>query len=208
MEFSPSFPEEFTGKINIMVLGAAPSEEEERVGLPLVDNAGKLLTNILNNADLPVNSLYISNVFWERPADNSIEYFFCDNTSSERSTNFVSYNEKYLKKEWENQIHRLQEEIDILQPDIILSLGEVALWALTGKTNILSLRGKPLIVSGPIKNKYSIVLPTYHPVDVICDMNKLDQFELDILRLRDLNNTPAWDWPNMFNEDYYEAFGN
>ena len=209
MEFSPTFPEEFDGRVNVMILGEAPGAEEEKVGLPFVGKSGKFLMQELETVGFTRNCLYISNVFWERPPDNDVGYFFCNKTSSEeKAEQFPLFKNRFLKKEWENQIYRLQDELEMLRPYMILTVGCTPLWALTGNDSITDLRGKPYIIAGPVKYKYSIVFPTYHPAYAMRNKTALELFRQDLMRFRELHDTPAWDWPHMFGEEYDEAFGN
>ena len=209
MEFSPTFPEDFNGEINLMVLGEAPGAEEERVGLPFVGASGKLLIKVLEEYGFTRKNLYISNVFWERPPDNDVSYFFTKKTGTDEKANqFPLYKNSYLKKEWENQIYRLQEELEMLKPQLILTVGAVPLWALTGLDKISEVRGHPRIINGPVKYKYSVILPTFHPAYILRNRSMMDEFKRDIARVKELLETPAWEWPSMFGKEYDEAFGN
>lgn len=205
MEFSPQFPEEYDGTVNIMLLGDAPSTEEERVGLPLVDERGKFLQKVLDEVGFNVNSLYITNVFWISSVGNNNDYFFTSDKNN-ASSQFPSYGDKFLRDEWENQLYRLQDEVDMIKPDIIIALGSIAYWSLTAKTSIDKDRGIPQLVIGPVKNKFSIVIPTYSSSYILNNEEYLPNFINDLQKILELNNTPAWEWPNMFTQEYYDNF--
>jgi len=199
MRFSPNFPENFSDGVSLMVLGDCY--------LPDVSNA--LLYEVLESVGFNKKNLYISNVFWEVPESNAITHFFCETDSlDQKAKQFPLYKDKYLKAEWTNQIFRLQDELELIKPELILAVGEIPLWALTGSDNIIELRGRPKIIAGPVKYKYSIVFPVLNPTDILDNEESLIEFIKDIERVRELSDTVAWDWPNMFGDEYYAAFGN
>lgn len=209
VEFSPSFPENFSGSVPLMVLGEAPGAEEEKQGLPFIGASGKLLLKTLEEYGFSRKTLYISNVFWERPPENDVSYFFCKKKTDEgKAMQFGLYKNQYLRAEWQNQIYRLSDEIEAIKPEMILTVGAIPLWALTGQTEVSKLRGKPRIVAGPVKNKYTVMFPTFHPAYVLRNRKMEEILRKDIARVKELLDTPAWDWPNMFGKDYDEAFRN
>jgi DNA polymerase-1 len=57
----------------------------------------------------------------------------------------------------EKQLYALQNEINAIKPNVIIGIGQEALWALTGKTSIESYRGSILLGMG---RKF---VPTYNP---------------------------------------------
>lgn len=63
-----------------------------------------------------------------------------------------------IRPEAMRHVHRLTEEIDLMKPKLIVALGAVALWALTGLSSVTKMRGS--IVEGD--SGYP-VLPTFHP---------------------------------------------
>lgn len=207
MEFSPSFPENFDGRIGLMVLGEAPGAEEEKQGLPFEGASGKLLMSVLEEYGFTRKNIYISTVFWERPPDNDVSYFFTKKTSNEeKAIQFPLFKNMYLKKEWENQIYRLNDEIEMINPEMILTVGATPLWALRGQDQVSSLRGNPYLVNGAVKNKYTIMFPTFHPAYVLRNGSKMDKFKQDIAKVKELLETPPWEWPRMFGREYDEAF--
>ena len=60
------------GNINskIMLIGEGPGAQEDKVGLPFVGAAGKLLDKMLEAIDLNRDKVYISNVVNYRPPNN------------------------------------------------------------------------------------------------------------------------------------------
>lgn len=209
MEFSPTFPENFDGTIRLMILGEFPKITLNGDENPFTGDEGQLLRETLEEQGFDIKNLYISNVFWCHTVNNDIRYFFTEiNSDDDKAAQFSMYKSRYLKKEWENQIYRLQEEIEMLKPELILTLGEIPFWALTGQNDMFELRGHPKIIAGPVKYKYSIMFPTFSPEFILKNMQLKDEFMRDIARAKELLETPPWDWPNMFGREYDAAFRN
>ena len=152
---------------NILIVGEAPGEEESRVGRPFrpTQPAGRTLNKVLTKAGLSRQEVPIANVARERPPGNKIAFFFED------------YKRRIPKEILIGWIDYLKKEIEEINPNIIIALGDVAMWALTGKTNITTHRGyitECTLVHG-VK-----VLPTYHPQAANYDRNKLWPLVMDI----------------------------
>lgn len=96
------------------------------------------------------------------------------------------------------QIDELQREINAVQPNVIIGIGKVPLWALTGKTKIESYRGSILIGGG------RKLVCTYNPSGLA--WNTTDEVEFtgywnkvvilfDLKRALNESNTPDIDLP-------------
>jgi len=153
----------------IFILGEAPGEQEELTGLPFMGESGAELSRMLSHAGIVKSDCSISNVFSYRPAGNQITEFCIDRLEwrkSEKQFPWPSSGSNCFSPafyEWE--FSRLQEELAIANPYLIIALGNTALWALTGESKISKLRGTLLtsrLTSFPYK-----ILPTYHPAAVL-----------------------------------------
>ncbi len=121
-----------------MVIGEAPGAEEDRLGLPFVGPAGRLLDAMLQAIDLDREQVYIANVLKCRPPGNR-------NPLPEEVAACGGY---------------LAEQIKLLQPAVILALGRFAAqFLLGGDRSIASLRGRQWTYEGGA----SQVVVTYHP---------------------------------------------
>ena len=129
-----------------LIVGEAPSENEDAQGEPFVGDAGKLLDNMLRVMLVDGQPLarqrnvFISNVLKCRPVADR-------NPSSDE----VAMCQPYL-----------QRQIALLQPKIILAMGRFAVQALTASTEPLGkLRGRVHALQG---SAYQVpVIVTYHP---------------------------------------------
>lgn len=121
---------------HIVFVGEAPGEEEDKTGRPFVGKAGQLLTNMIIAMKLKREEAYICNALKCRPPNNR------DPKDEE-----INACRPYL-----------EEQIKIISPHIIITLGKFALFSLTGeKTLITSVHGQWREWRG-IK-----ILPTFHP---------------------------------------------
>ncbi len=120
----------------IMFIGEAPGREEDLKGRPFVGDAGKLLTRLINKMGFDRQEVYIANIIKCRPPGNR------DPEADEIDA----------------CIPFLKRQIDIISPDVIVSLGRISAHTLTGlNTPISRLRGHFYEFQGiPL-------MPTFHP---------------------------------------------
>ena len=71
----------------------------------------------------------------------------------------------FVRAEFVPELERLGDELVSHNPNLVVCLGNVALWALTGKTGITKLRGTTLSSSLTVADFK--LLPTYHPAAVL-----------------------------------------
>lgn len=129
-----------------LIVGEAPTEQEDSQGEPFVGEAGQLLDNMLRAMKIdgqPLarrSNVFISNILKCRPPANRSP-----------SANEVAMCQPYLLR-----------QIALLQPKIILAMGRFAVQALTGSTEPLGkLRGRVHALPG---SSYAVpVIVTYHP---------------------------------------------
>jgi DNA polymerase len=121
---------------DLMFIGEAPGRDEDEQGKPFVGRAGQLLTDIIKAMKLTRDDVYISNVVKCRPPENR-------NPEPEELDACRPY---------------IRQQVDIIKPRVIVTLGKFALQSLTEKAyGITAVRGKWLEYNG-VK-----VMPTYHP---------------------------------------------
>lgn len=145
-------------KYRIMIVGEAWGEQEAIKGEPFVGPAGYVLRGMLKLAGLPVEDCYLTNVFNQKPYDNKLENF-CG-PKSEAVQGWPQLSQKlHVHRNFQHELERLWQEIETVQPNVILALGATPLWAICKKTGIKKYRGTPL----PSFDGKWKVLPTYHP---------------------------------------------
>ena len=120
----------------VVVVGEAPGEEEDKTGLPFVGRAGKLLDVLLQAVGFPRDSVYICNVLKCRPPQNR----------------------NPLPNEIEACSGFLRNQIDIIAPKVLLAVGKFAAQTLLqSEESIGRLRGQIHQYNG------LPVVVTYHP---------------------------------------------
>ena len=120
----------------IMFIGEAPGEQEDKLGRPFVGPAGKFLDELLGTIGLKREDVYITNVVKFRPPQNR------DPTPEEK----------------EACLPFLQMEIALIKPKVLVPLGRHALTQFFSKLSISVAHGKPQRLSDSIT-----VFPIYHP---------------------------------------------
>ncbi|WP_136636604.1 uracil-DNA glycosylase [Pseudooceanicola onchidii] len=110
----------------VLILGEAPGREEDREGRPFVGRAGHLLDRMLDaigldrSADTPDRAVYITNVLPWRPPQNR-------DPEAEEIAMMLPF---------------VQKHIELVNPDIIVLMGNIACRAGLKKQGILRLRGQ------------------------------------------------------------------
>lgn len=158
------------GKPRLFIVGEAPGEEEAIEGKPFVGRAGQLLNQILKALDVEREDCHITNVFKIRPPENNVGFFFETITEAKKSglnktSKYPMYSGiGYLKPDFSGFLDELKGELLRMQPDIVVALGNTAMWALTGLTGVAKLRGHLTDCALGYSCK---VLMTYHPAAVL-----------------------------------------
>lgn len=120
----------------LMFIGEGPGADEDREGRPFVGRAGMLLTRIIDAMGLARQDVYIANVVKCRPPGNRVP-------EPDEIASCLPY---------------LEKQIDLVGPEAICTLGNVATHTVTGEHRPVSeMRWKTYEYRG-IK-----VFPTYHP---------------------------------------------
>lgn len=152
----------------LMMIGEAPGGEEEKQGRPFVGKAGKNLSAFLEVLGLKREEIYISNVVKLRPVKESPKTGKAVNRppSGEEIAFFLPF---------------LQEEIAMVAPKVIVTLGNVPLKAVSGEKGAVigDYHGKPL----PLADG-RILFALYHPAAVIYNRSLQAVYDGDLLALR------------------------
>jgi DNA polymerase len=155
----------------IVLIGEAPGKDEVKLSKPFVGAAGKNLNKFLEAIGLERESIFVA---------NSIKYRLSKiNPKSGRIINRPPTKEEIEK----NQIYLLKE-IEIISPEIIVTLGNVPLKMVTGDKGISigSVHGelKKIQIFG---KEYSIY-PLYHPASIIYNASLQDVYMEDIIKFK------------------------
>lgn len=125
---------------DLMFIGEAPGFHEDKQGEPFVGAAGQLLNRMLAEVEIPRSDVYINNVILCRPPGNRDPL----------------EDELVACKPW------LDERIEIIDPAVIVTLGNWATRYILGKqVSITRVRGQRFPWNG------RTVIPTFHPAAIL-----------------------------------------
>lgn len=163
------------GQMNkgIMLIGEAPGKDEVIQKKPFVGLAGGKLKQFMDSLGLGREDLFLTNVIKYRL------YSINDKTAKMR-------NRPAKKQEILLSQPYLIEEINTLKPRIILTLGNVPLYALTNDPDITigKVHGKKMQFSDARLEHECMLIPTYHPAGLIYNKNLESMFEDDLLTVK------------------------
>jgi uracil-DNA glycosylase family 4 len=126
----------------LMFVGEAPGADEDRQGEPFVGRAGELLTKIIQTMGFQRSEVYIANVLKCRP----------DMPPG------ASGNRQPTQDEMETCLPYLRQQIELIQPKVMVALGATAMRGLFGKVEQMKLMRGRWHLFGSIP-----VMATFHP---------------------------------------------
>lgn len=156
----------------VMLIGEAPGEQETLQGRPFVGKAGKNLDGFLEVVQLRREAIYISNVVKVRPTKVSAK-----GTVSNRPPN---REELALFTPW------LLQEIHLVQPGLVVTLGNTALHAILGPNVTIGACHGQLCraeVESQGKAQTFEVFPLYHPASIIYNRALQTVYQSDLEQL-------------------------
>lgn len=121
---------------DVLIVGEAPGQQEDEMGLPFVGRSGQLLIKLLGEIELQREDVYIANVVKCRPPGNR------DPRPDE-----IDACKGYLKR-----------QIEIIDPTVVITLGNFSTkLLLVTTTGITRMRGRAYEWWG------RFLVPTFHP---------------------------------------------
>ncbi len=159
----------------VMLIGEAPGEQESRQGRPFVGKAGQNLNGFLDVLELKREDIYITNVVKIRPTKVSEK-----GRTSNRPPN---------KEELALFTPYLMEEILRVQPQMIVTLGNVALKALCGSKAVIGEMHGAAAKAHVTHEKQEAdfpLFPLYHPASIIYNRSLQAVYDDDLRSLKAL----------------------
>ncbi len=142
----------------LMFVGEAPGFHEDQQGIPFVGAAGKFLNELLEKAGIDRNIVYITNVIKCRPPGNR-----------DPQIEEVAVCTPYL-----------DQQIEIINPQVIITLGRHSMNRAFPDEKISVVHGQPRKVNG------RVYFPMYHPAAALHQPSLRSTVEADFARLRAL----------------------
>jgi uracil-DNA glycosylase len=148
---------------DLMFIGEAPGANEDRLGLPFVGQAGKLLDKLLAEIGLDRKEVFVANTLKCRPPDNRDPH-----------PNEIEACQDYLRR-----------QVDLIAPIVICTLGNFSTKLLRGDTTGISrLHGQEerLVIGHRAVRLY----PLYHPAAALYTPSTLEALRADFHRIPEL----------------------
>ncbi|HWI08795.1 MAG TPA: uracil-DNA glycosylase [Solirubrobacteraceae bacterium] len=157
---------------DLMFVGEAPGAREDEQGLPFVGAAGKLLGELLGEVGLTRDDVFIANVLKCRPPGNRDP----------------------LPVEIDNCSEYLYEQVKLIEPRVICTLGNFSTKLLRGEpTGITRLHGQAEI--RVVGERAVRLYPLFHPAAALYTRSLLDTLRADFSRLPALLELPPPEQP-------------
>src|SRR4051794_15120172 len=151
-----------------MFVGEAPGAEEDRLRLPFVGRAGKLLDQLLEEVGLMRDDVFITNVLMHRPPGNRDP----------------------LPDEIEASKPHLYSKIELIEPKVVCTLGNFATKLLTrSNRGIMSVHGRPQVHE--LGGRWVRLYPLCHPAAALRTPATLQALREDFHGLPALLEEPA-----------------
>ncbi len=133
----------------LMFVGEAPGKQEDLKGEPFVGQAGKLFDRLLEGIGLRRDEVYITNVVACRPPANRTP----------------RAGEVKAHAPW------LERQLELVQPEVLVTLGRSALMYFLPKAKVTQVRGQPQPLARG--DRVIPILPLLHPATVFRDYHAL-----------------------------------
>jgi len=145
---------------DILFIGEAPGATEDSTGHPFVGRSGEILTKMIENVlQIPRTEAYICNIVKCRPPSNRVP----------------SPSEALICRPY------LLQQIEIIAPKIVVTLGATAYRYLTNDETAIS-RVRGCLIKG---ESYSII-PTFHPSYLLRNPSAKKEAMEDLLKVKEL----------------------
>lgn len=176
-------------KPELMLIGEAPGEFELVDGIPFIGRAGKELMKSLETIGLTREDVYITSAVRSRP------YRWGTKKNRDGTTTERKYNRPPTHKEIIAHAPVLDYELVNVEPKLIVTLGNVGLQRLLGKTaKVTQLHGQ--LLERPIQyleelddtkfrwtEKLYTIVPTFHPASIFYRPSHRPSLDADWLKI-------------------------
>ena len=149
-----------TGNENadLLFVGEAPGDNEDKTGIPFVGRAGKLLDSYLYAVDIPRDSVYIANILKCRPPKNRDP----------------------LPIEEQACMDFLRRQVRLIRPKVIVCLGRIAATKLIDPDFKITKQHGEWFEKGNF-----LITAVYHPALLLRDPHKKEDMLEDMKKIKD-----------------------
>ena len=141
----------------LMFVGEAPGENEDKTGQPFVGRAGQLLDRFLYAVDIPKEDVYIANILKCRPPKNRDP----------------------LPEEEDACIDFLRRQVKLIRPKVIVCLGRIAAMKLIKPDYKITQEHGTWVEKGGF-----LMTAVYHPAALLRDPRKNEEMLADMKAIK------------------------
>lgn len=146
---------------DILAIGEAPGFHENQLKRPFIGRSGQLLRKLLAEVGIdPEKDIYITNVVKHRPPENR-------DPTPEEIESYRPY---------------LDEQIHLINPQIIVTLGRFSMNKFIPKAMISRIHGQAHWIT--VNNKKTLLMPMYHPAAALRGTKVMNIFKDDFIKLK------------------------
>ena len=149
-----------TGNVNadLLFVGEAPGDNEDKTGIPFVGRAGQLLDQYLYAVDIPRDSVYIANILKCRPPKNRDP----------------------LPAEEDACMDFLRRQVKLIRPKIIVCLGRIAAMRLIRPDYKITKEHGEWVEKGNF-----LITAVYHPALLLRDPRRKEDMLVDMKKIKE-----------------------
>lgn len=129
----------------IVFVGDCYGEREEEKGFAFAGNNYRILADLMAQAGIDKRDCAFTAVFPFRPARGSVDSLMTSNKREALESMPAFARGKYLHLQYAKHIPALHSFLEREQPNVVVALGNAALWATTKVSGIKRWRGSPLL---------------------------------------------------------------
>jgi DNA polymerase len=143
---------------DILFVGEAPGDNEDKTGVPFVGRAGQLLDQYLYAVDIPRESVYIANILKCRPPKNRDP----------------------LPAEEDACMDFLRRQVKLIRPKIIVCLGRIAAMRLIRPDYKITKEHGEWVQKGNF-----LITAVYHPALLLRDPRRKEEMLVDMKKIKE-----------------------
>ena len=151
----------------IAIVGEYYNHEETQWGLPFQGANGKMLDELLESSGIRRADCFLTTVFRRGQGGNGMPPLYVGKSDHRRTPGLPPVTSgNYLSAEFTGDLARLYRELALVQPNIIIAMGQAASWALLHDPAISKIRGT--VALSPLVNNTKVI-PTHPTASIYAD---------------------------------------
>jgi DNA polymerase I-like protein with 3'-5' exonuclease and polymerase domains/uracil-DNA glycosylase len=175
----------------IMIIGDFPHEQDLRRGEPFIGGGGFELTKMLTEAGIRRDDCYMTLVMKTRCYPNELHII---EKKKDQQPSHIYFQGKFITQRLYDACMELRDEIDRVKPNVICTVGDLALFAVTGVTSSYNYRSS--IMDSVLTPGYKVI-PTLRSDIIHTQYARRPWMVHDLKRVKKNSLTPG-----LFHRDY------